>query len=309
MTHPQLQQMLDQWGSIGPLFPALALAAGLLLLALGSKLARPMCIFSGLVLGGVGGLMVGEALVDQGSIVMALVIGAAIAGALLSALLFRVWMAISGALIFGLAAASVVLLLQAPPQDSPLSDLPEATESSSAATDTAADDGKLSIEIPVDEITDAVKEGIKSAVNGESSDDTGEPTAKLTISDETAKKLGTSILEAVRSLATYYWDQLKLWWHDAGGGARGGMLLVGLVAAVIGLLLGLIGPYKAASVQSAVAGAVLVLFSCFSLLAQFLPEQRDWLPASPRWVLFFLGLITAVGLALQWTIFKRKTDK
>ena len=303
MNQAPLQEMLGQLGSIGVLLPAVALVAGLLLLILGSKLARPMCTFSGLVLGGFGGLMIGEALADQGSIVIALVIGVAIAGALLSTLLFRIWMAISGALIFGLAAAGVVLLLQSPPEETPLSDLPAITKPTEADN---ADDGSIHIDNPIGEITDAVKGGITTAIEG---DEDGEASAQITLDNETAKKLGVTILDAMRSLATYYWDQIKLWWHDAGGGARGGMLLVGLVAAVIGLLLGLIGPYKAASVQSAFAGAVLILFSSFSLLAQLLPNQRDWLPASPRGVLICLGLITAVGLAFQWTIFKRKTDK
>jgi len=248
--------------------------------------------------------MIGEALADQGSIVLALVIGAAIAGALLSALLFRVWMAISGALIFGLTAAGVVLLLQAAPDELETAEPPVAVES--ADVEEASEDGGLTIEIPLDGITEAVKAGIATAIeDGEDADNT----ASLTIDNETAKKIGVSLLDALRGLATYYWDQLKLWWGDSNTGARGGMLLVGLVAAVVGLLLGLVGPYKAASIQSAVAGAVLILFSSFSLFAQLLPEQLSWIPATPRKVLITLGLITMLGLALQWTIFKRKTDK
>ncbi len=308
MDPTQLQEMLEQLGSVGVTLPALTLGAGLLLLILGSKLARPMCTFSGLVLGGAGGLMIGEALADQGSVVMALVIGAAIAGALLSALLFRVWMAISGALIFGLTAAGVMLLLQAPPEETALSSLTDSTQTVETSDDTS-EDGSITVDIPLEGITDAVKEGISTAIEGGASGSEDDASAQLTIDNETAKKIGASILEALRGMATYYWDQLKLWWGDAGGGARGAMLLVGLVAGVVGLLLGLVGPYKAASVQSAVAGSVLVLFSSFSLLAQLLPEQLHWLPATPRKVLLCLGLITAVGLALQWTIFKRKTDK
>jgi hypothetical protein len=302
MGQEQLQEMLEKLGSVGVLMPAVAFVAGLVLLAMGSKLARPMCTFSGLVLGGVGGLMLGEALADKGGIVLALVIGTAIAGALLSALLFRVWMAISGALIFGLAASGAVLLWQPPPEGNLVTD-GQAAVSELAEANTEAG---LTIDIPISDITDQLREGVAAAIDG---GEEGEATAQLTLDNEVAKKVGSAILVALRGMASYYWDQLGSWWAEAGAGAKGGMMLVGLVAAGIGLLLGLVGPYKAASIQSAVAGAVLILFSSFSLLAQLMPNHLSWLPATPRGVLAGLGLITAIGLALQWTIFARKTDK
>lgn len=301
MGQEQLQAMLEKLGSVGVLMPALALLAGLVLLVLGSKLARPMCVFSGLVLGGVGGLILGEALADQGGIVLAMVIGTAIAGALLSGLLFRVWMAISGALIFGLAASGAALLWQAPPEA--MSDAaPQANVTTLSESD---ENGKTTIHEQIGAVTDQFRDNVTSAMTGD--EESGAP---ATISfDETAQKVGAAILDALRGMSSYYLESLKAWWAEAGSGAKGGMMLIGLVAAVIGLLLGLIGPYKAASVQSAVAGSVLILFSSFSLLAQLMPEHLDWLPATPRRVLICLSLITAAGLALQWTIFKRKTDK
>ena len=302
MGQEQLQEMLENLGSIGVLTPALTLLAGMILLLLGSKLARPMCTFSGLVLGGIGGLMLGELLADKGGVVLALVIGVAIVGALLSALLFRVWMAISGALIFGLAAAGVMLLLQAPPDDTSLLD--GQAEVSELAESQVEDAGTS--DSPVSDITEQIQEGIATVLEGEEDE---EAKSQLTIDNETAMKVGSVILDALRGMAVYYRGQLGHWWSEAGSGAKGGIMLVGLVSAVIGLLLGLIGPYKAASIQSAVAGAVLILFSSFSLLAQVMPEHLGWLPATPRGVLICLGLITAVGLALQWTIFARKTDK
>lgn len=306
MDQQQLQDMLEKMGSVGVLLPALACVAGLLLLILGSKLARPMCAFSGLVLGGVGGLVLGEALADAGGVVLALVIGTAIAGALLSALLFRVWMAMSGALIFGLAAAGAVLLWQAPPQS--VTNLTGQTETS-VAEEAGAEDG-LKIDLPIDEITDQLRKSVADAIGGgETGGESSELSAQITIDKETARKAWSVILDALRGMASYYRQTLGDWWAQAGTGARGSMILVGLVAAAVGLLLGLIAPYRAASVQSAVAGAVLILFSSFSLLAQLMPENLSWLPATPRGVLICLGLITAAGLALQWTIFARKTDK
>lgn len=306
MDQQQLQDMLEKMGSVGVILPAVAMVAGLLLLVLGSKLARPMCAFSGLVLGGVGGLILGEALADAGGVALALVIGTAIAGALLSALLFRVWMAMSGALIFGLAAAGAVLLWQAPPES--VTNLTGQTETSDDDSD-SADDG-LKIDLPIDEITDQFRKSVADAIEGSGEDDeSSQLSAQITIDKETAQKAWSVILDALRGVASYYRQTLSDWWSEAGTGARGTMFIVGLVTAAIGMLLGLLAPYRAASVQSAVAGAVLILFSSFSLLAQLMPEHLTWLPATPRGVLVCLGLITAAGLALQWTIFARKTDK
>ncbi len=307
MDQQQLQDMLEKMGSVGVLLPAAACVAGLLLLLLGSKLARPMCAFSGLVLGGIGGLILGEALADAGGVVLALVIGTAIAGALLSALLFRVWMAISGALIFGLAAAGAVLLWQAPPQS--VTNFTGQTQASDKTGSTDDEDG-LKIDLPVDEITDQLRKTVADAVNGGGqAGESSELSAQITIDKQAAQKAWSVILDALRGMASYYRQTLGEWWAEAGTGARGTMLLVGLVAAAVGLLLGLVAPYRAASVQSAAAGAVLILFSSFSFLAQLMPEHLTWLPATPRGVLTCLGLITAVGLALQWTIFARKADK
>jgi hypothetical protein len=307
MGQEQLQQMLEKLGSVGVLMPALTLAAGLLLWLLGRKLARPACAFSGLVLGGIMGLVIGEAMVDQGGVMLAMVIGAAIAGALLAALLFRVWMALSGAVIFGLAASAAVLLWQQAPVDDP-ADTPHTADTTQTQTGddaggTGGTGGEITLDIPVDALTDPIREGIAAVMDGE------DPADPATVDSEVAAKIGTAILDALRGLAGYYRESLGAWWSQAGAGVRGGVMIAGLIAAVGGLLIGLIGPYLAASLQSAAAGSVLMLFSSFSLLAQLMPEHLGWLPASPRGVLVCLGLITAAGLALQWTIFARKTDK
>ena len=304
MGQEQLQQMLEKLGSVGVLAPALALGAGVLLWLLGRKLARPACTFSGLVLGGIGGVVLGEALVDSGGIMLALVVGAAIAGALLAALLFRVWMAISGAVIFGLAAGGAVLLWQGPPGDSL-----DASGAVDVQADDAADSGADSgfkIDVPIDALTDQVRESVSAAIQGDSET---QPSSTIAVNKEAAAKVGSAILDALRGVAEYYRGSLSEWWTQASAGSRGGAILVGLVAAAIGLLIGLIGPYFAASVQSAAAGSVLMLFSSFSLLAQLMPEHLGWLPASPREVLVCLGLITVIGLFLQWMFFAGKADK
>jgi len=303
MGQEQLQEMLEKLGSVGAVLPAVTLLSGLVLWLIGRRLARPACAFSGLVLGGIGGLMVGEALSDQGGLVLPMVIGAAIAGALMAALLFRVWMAASGALIFALAASAAVLIWQGPTK----SEVAEPVISQALPADISETppQDEVVLSAPNEVISDAIRDLTSSAVEGMD----GIPPSELTLDRETAQQIGSSLVEALRGLAAYYRGELSDWWSKAGSGVRGGSAGLGLFAGVIGLLLGLIWPYVAASVQSAVAGSVLMLFSSFSLLAQLMPEHLSWLPATPRGVLAALGLITAVGLVLQWTFFLRKADK
>lgn len=317
MGQEQLQEMLENLGSVGVMMPVIALAVGLGLWLLGRRLARPVCAFSGLVLGGLGGLALGEAMLDQGGMLLPIVIGAAIAGALLAALLFRVWMALSGALIFGLAASCAVLLWQEPPapsDDAALANDAPSIESAAADTDSLGDDDII-LTIPNKVIAEAIRD-LASKATGADATDAGDGagstdglSVNLGIDRETAQQVGSAIVEAMRSLAGYYREQLGAWWSSTGTGARGVVGGVGLIAAIAGLGLGLIGPYTAASVQSAVAGSVLMLFASFSLLAQLMPEHLGWLPATPRSLLVCLGLITALGLVIQWTLFARKADK
>lgn len=306
MGQEQLQEMLEKLGSVGVVAPALALGAGLLLWLLGRRLARPACAFSGLILGGIGGVLLGESLADQGGIMLAIIIGAAIAGALLAALLFRVWMAMTGALIFGLVASAAVLLWQQAPADEPAETA--AVEASSLADNDTETGDELKIDIPLDTLTEPIREGIASAMEGEPDED-GEATATVSIDKEAAARIGSALLEALRGMAEYYRGSLSDWWAEAGSGVRGTVMIAGLISAGIGLLIGLIGPYLAASIQSATAGSILMLFSSFSLLAQLMPEHLHWLPASPRGVLICLGLLAIIGLVLQWTFFAEKTDK
>jgi hypothetical protein len=315
MGQEQLQAMLEKLGSIGVVPPLVILLAGLGLWLLGRKLARPACVFSGLVLGGIAGLVVGEAVSNSDGLVLPMVIGAAIAGALLAALLFRVWMAISGALVFGLVASSAVLLWQGPTEG----DVAEAGAVASLPAETSEDGppGEITLSIPNEVITEAIRDLATSAIEGVGgAEGTGEAegneqgaSTELTLDNEMVKKMGDSLIEALRGLAEYYRGELAGWWSKAGSGVRGGAAGLGLVAAVLGLLLGLIWPYAAASVQSAAAGSVLMLFSSFSLLAQLMPDRLDQLPATPRGVLLCLGLITVIGLVLQSVFFARKTDR
>lgn len=88
-----------------------------------------------------------------------------------------------------------------------------------------------------------------------------------------------------------------------------GVIAIGaaVAAGLVGLLLGLLAPYGAASVVCALGGTLMVAASLASwarMVGWSWPEAWD----DPMHVLAAVGLITAVGVALQWMIFRSRAD-
>ena len=85
------------------------------------------------------------------------------------------------------------------------------------------------------------------------------------------------------------------------------------IAAAAGALVGLVGglfmPNVAAAFQSALIGSLLILISSKGLVANYAPQHTGFLPHQPRTALLLLGLITAIGIAIQWTLLRSKADK
>lgn len=310
---------------------------GLGMWLLGRRLARPACTVSGLVLGGLGGLALGEMLAEQGAFTIPLVIGAAIAGALLAALLFRIWMAISGAALLALVVPAAMVIWQNTPLPAP-----EETEATEQAQETehettpglAPGGEPLVIDENLDSadseallhwlerLTGIDLEGVASTDVDPDADpdatdhaDAADPDAED--ADSSPGTLAGEQIEAVigeGSAAVRAWyaelrERLRAWWSELSPAARRGLFVGAGIGALLGLTLGLALPYTAAALQSALAGSILVFLPLRELLARHAPEWTGLLPQSPRATLLWLGLITVLGVLLQWTLFRRRADK
>ncbi|MEE9211309.1 MAG: DUF4203 domain-containing protein [Phycisphaeraceae bacterium] len=122
---------------------------------------------------------------------------------------------------------------------------------------------------------------------------------------------GEAINQLWQNLKTVYEQQktdMGVWWDGLGGSGRMSVIVVGIGGAVGGLLLGLILPYLAASFQSALVGAVLIVYGGLPLIAANAPQMYSSLPTTTRLRLLTVGLITILGVAIQWTLFKHKAD-
>lgn len=238
---------------------------GLMLWLFGHKLARPACVISGLVLGGLGGLVIGETLAEKGAMLLPLIIGGAIVGALLSALLFRIWMAVTGSVLLAVVALATAIAWAGTPQPTvPLLD--DARE----------------IEASLGTIEQAITNTVKSPLE--------------------------SFREALHTKLEQGGLELRQWWKDLNSRTQSVLISTAAAAGLTGFFLGLIVPNIAASLQTALVGALLI-FSCITELLTVHLVQTTWLPHTPRSAILTMGLITIVGLLIQWTLFRKKTDK
>lgn len=329
-----------------------ALLLGLAVWLLGWRLARPACVVSGLVLGGLGGFTLGEMLGSGSITTIPLVVGAGIAGGLLAAMLFRVWMALSAAILLALVAPAAVVIWQGTPSEAPGETTTAQTErehpGSSFAPSRSPESGQTRDpdapgstrrSEPIgegpswQEIAEAVRERIEEEIvdqteptsNGQGGSDNeaqgadrgapGNSTANDTTvgtEDASQPQINAALGEARAAARSWYSrtrDQLAAWWGELDGAARRMVFTAAGVGALLGLVLGLVMPYTAAAVQSALVGSLLMLVGGRELVERLAPGWAEAFPYTPRAMLIWLGLITLLGVLLQWTFFHKRTDK
>ena len=73
----------------------------------------------------------------------------------------------------------------------------------------------------------------------------------------------------------------------------------------VGLVLGLLVPLVAVSIQAAVVGSALLFFAGRGLLLSYAPAAGVWLPVDRRGVLLTLALLTLLGVLVQWGLRRR----
>lgn len=124
-----------------------------------------------------------------------------------------------------------------------------------------------------------------------------------------APSLTESLSRGLSAARAQLGDDASAWWDELGPGGRRVVYLGVIVGAVTGLVLGLILPKLAAALQTAIAGAVLIYTGGVGLARWQFGGEASFLPDSARGALVLIGLITALGVVIQWTVFRRRADK
>ncbi|MCE9590579.1 MAG: hypothetical protein K8S99_08665 [Planctomycetes bacterium] len=128
--------------------------------------------------------------------------------------------------------------------------------------------------------------------------------AALTQSNEEAAVIDQAVV-VVRRVT----EAVRNWWAYLSPRGRQLAVAAGLIGLFHGLILGIWKPLIAASLQTAFAGALLLVWADWSLVIPRLSaDTLDGLRHS--WVApAAVGLITILGVIVQWTIRRRQTDK
>lgn len=304
-----MQAMPAAW----TLLLGVALVLGLVLWCFGGRLAEKGAMITGFVLGGLGaaalaaGLSSGavpvgggaeavaESTSNNGLWVLAIGIGGALAGVLLAWLLFRFWMAATAAVLLAAVVPIAAMIWTGnPPPLSSIQNAQEVTLDALGAGESDPEAQRLRERALLDAATS------ESALSG------------------TAKEKAVAAADALfdrekfsadlQSVWRQQIEEVKVWWQDMEPGPRRFLMAGAGIGALVGLALGMILPTVAASLQTAMVGALLILFAGRTLLLKYVPGSEGLMPGSWRGVLLSLGLITLLGVLIQWTLRKKKAD-
>lgn len=297
--------MPNEWAStdLGPYLDAAPLAwtlalvgmlvVGSILWLVGGKLAKAGAVMAGFVIGGVGVMGAALAWTEGGPFIIGFGVGGALAGALLALLLFRLWIALTAALLLAAVVPAAVLVWTGQtPTTEPIED------AAATVTDTSAallQDGST-----LGDVAGAVA-GVVAENATANPDDAG---GAASAADTPAH----TFVQTLRDAWEAQLEALRTWWAELPGSQKSVVYGGALGGAAVGLLLGLILPNVAAALQTALAGALLIFGAARVLIERYVGDG-GYLPDTPRGIILTLGLITLLGLLIQWTLFRKQTDK
>ncbi|MCC7145027.1 MAG: hypothetical protein IT443_01130 [Phycisphaeraceae bacterium] len=140
------------------------------------------------------------------------------------------------------------------------------------------------------------------------------PPAPAVTLPQTANSEGLGInRQQAEEMAKAWWTDAQNsaleWWKSLDGPEAATATGLAIGGAILGLLVGLLFPYRAAAAACALVGSVLIV-GVLAWLAQ--REGFAWLTTwlgNPRQAVAAVGLITAVGVGFQWTVWRKRADK
>lgn len=291
-------QSFEQWFTqADDALPVLTITArwvivgiGIALWLAGGKLLKAACMLGGLMLGMiVGGLSV--AFVDSPAIAIGFMAGLGLLGVLGAWLMFRAWVAFSAAVMFAIVAPAAVIVWQGVPAQQLSDDTQQATAQVQERYDALSSQLNAETKLQVESLIQQ-----------------GDPEA-LTKADTLLAEQGEKAWDAAKTAVFRNLEDVQAWWDDSATNVQKNIGLAMLIGAGVGLLFGFIAPTYAASIQSAMVGAVLIVIPGRELIVSYLPAAAEFVPTTARGTLITLGLITVAGIVLQWTLYLRRDDK
>ncbi len=129
-----------------------------------------------------------------------------------------------------------------------------------------------------------------------------------TSSTDAAQKAARDIWQRIQELYRQQIQLITTWWQSLGSRGRNIVMVAATVGLVIGMVAGLLRPYLAASFESALLGGGLWLAGGRGLLAVYAPDWTGWLPTGLRAWLVALAVVTALGIIVQWRLWRPRAQ-
>ena len=303
----QIQQWFDHASRSFPTATAgaliAAMALGLVLWLLGGRLMKAGVVIGGVLLGLYAGVLL-AGFASSAGFVAVLTAGLAIAGALAAALLFRVWMAVSTAILFAVVVPAAVLVWEGTPSQEIMgrspAELREDLQQRLSRPDTQVDEGtRFQVQSLLTQSLDEQSEHDANASLSQAA----------TIMQQQGIDIGKATGESVKGLIFENVEAVCDWWEANTTDSQRNVVMGMGVGALIGLLLGGLMPKHTAAIQAALVGAVLLFIPGRELIIGWAPDVSHLLPGTPRGGLMAVRLITLLGVLVQWTLYFRPDDK
>ncbi|MGB0768103.1 MAG: hypothetical protein ACPGYV_10370 [Phycisphaeraceae bacterium] len=291
-------QTFEQWFQrADEALPALTLTArwvvvgvGVLLWLAGGRLLKAACIAGGLMLGMIlGGLTM--AFVESPMVAVGFMIGLGLLGALGAWLMFRTWIAFSAAIAFAIAAPAAVIVWQGVPAEQLSTDTEQAARQVESRYDTLSN-----------QLSDQTRLQVQSLIQQGDRD-------ALIEADGLLAEQGRAAWQEAKTAVFRNLEDVQSWWENSATSTQRNVGLAMLIGAGAGFVFGFLFTSYAAAIQSAMVGAVLIVIPGRELIATYLPDFAEYVPTTARGTIALLGLITLVGVAVQWTLHLRRVDK
>ncbi len=310
-----IAQAITELPIAGMIPVGLALIAGLVLWAAGRRILLAAFAAIGFVLGSAAGWMIGELMGLGMQIWIPAVVGG-IVFACVAALASRLVVAVAFALTLGIAAPLATMTLA---QIGGSSDDQPTQEQIADPEGLAGPIPDIPLPEEVAEWLDRIDPGFRNQGPPEAQPERAPPDLPLDLPlDLASESLGESLeipeqaqryVDHIQHIAGQLAGALKAKWATTPASARPTVIASALSGLLVGILLGALARGFSAIVVTAFSGSLLWLSCAWTLASRAGLSEGSWMPeSSGSWLVWWM--VTAViGLAIQWTMRRKRADK
>lgn len=321
MTQEEIHNVFQEVHQVWPISLAGTAIIGLVLWLMGRKMIRPAMAICGVCIGAAIGFTLSHHFNTNDGLLMTWTGVGAVAGGLAAWLLYRAWMAISLGLLAAVFVPATAIAFTGTPD--PIEGDLLNPSSNLVQEPTQLTEPPLVNTSKDDDAKDGTKDETKDSNTIDGKDDTNSLTDNLVnqfspeqIANAAKEQAGVFIEEiqktlmgAIRAAYDKQSGYIKAWWEAMDDGQHKSLLTTTLIGVGIGLLVGFMLPNVTASIETAFIGTIMLFVATRGIFATYSSADMNWLPSKPQHIFITVGLITALGMLLQWTFFRKSADK